>query len=135
MSNHDKKDPGLQRIERAKLACEAAKKRLSSTSGSLQYRLKPGNLASDAWNGVKDKSGELADDALQVVKDRPVTAGGIAAALILFVARDPLWAVVSRLFNKGGEDELLTAKLDTPDENYDLAAPAVSRSVKEGAHA
>lgn len=133
MSN-DKKDPGLERIERAKMEAELAKKRLSSTMGTLQYRLKPSTIANDAWEGVKGKSGELTDTALQAVKDRPVTASGILAAFLVFLARDPLWHLISRLF--GGDDEgAVTTNLKTKEKHYDLAAPPVAKSVKQGVSA
>lgn len=127
---------GTARIERARAEAELAKQRLSSTAGALQQRLRPGSLASEAWHGVRDKSGELADEALQAVKDRPGTVSGIFAAIVIFLAREPLWEAVSGLF-KGEEKEsdLLTATLETTDENYDLAAPAVSRSLNEGVSA
>jgi hypothetical protein len=131
-----KKDPGLERIERARIEAGRAKKRLSSTLGALQYRLKPATLANDAWNGVKEKSGELGGTALQAVKDRPVTASGVVAGLVLFLAREPLWSVVSSYFGKEKADEgFVTADLHTNDEKYDLAAPPVAKSVKQGVSA
>lgn len=134
--SQDKRDPQLDRLEQAKIEAERAKKRLTSTMGALQYRLKPATLASDAWHGVKEKSGALADDALQAVKDRPVTASGILAALVIFLARDPLWEAISGFF-RGEEDQdhLVVTRIDRDDENYDLAAPAVSKKLNEGVNA
>lgn len=134
MNDKGRSDPGLARIERAKSEADLAKNRLTSTMGALQYRLRPGNLANDAWNGVKEKSGAIADDALQAVKDRPVTASGVLAAIVLFLARGPIRSTVSGFFREEDED-LIKADLATSDEKYDLAAPKVSRSVKEGVSA
>ena len=67
-------------IEQAQREVERAKQRLASTMGALQYRLKPGNLMSDAWEGVREKSGEVADGALQAVKDRPAASTCILAS-------------------------------------------------------
>ena len=131
----NKPNPDAQALERAKREEELARERFTSTLHTLQYRLKPGTLANDAWNGVKEKSGALADDALQAVKDRPVTASGIVAAVALFLARDSLWALASRLWRGDDDSDLVKADLKTADRNYDLATPQVSRSVKEGVSA
>jgi hypothetical protein len=135
VNNGSKQDPGLSRLQRAKAEAELAKRRLSSTMGALQYRLKPGNLASDAWSGVKEKSGAMADDALQAVKDRPVAASGILAALVVFLARDPIRSIVSGMLHGDDDKDLIKTDLAKTDDNYDLAAPVVARSVREGANA
>ena len=134
MNQKSNQTPGLVRLQSAKSDAELAKRQLSSTMGALQYRLKPGNLASDAWSGVKEKSGAMADDALQAVKDRPVAASGILAALLVFLARDPIRAVVSGMLHDEDKD-LIKADLAKTDDNYDLAAPVVARSLHEGANA
>lgn len=135
MNDSAKQDAGVARLQRAKAEAELAKRQLSSTMGALQYRLKPGNLASDAWSGVKEKSGAMADDALQAVKERPVAASGILAALVVFLARDPIRAVVSGMLHGDEDKDLIKADLARKDDNYDLAAPVVARSVHEGANA
>jgi len=127
-----KKGAGTEELERAKLDAELAKKRLTSTMSTLQDRLKPGNLASEAWSGVRGKGEELADNTMQTVKDRPAAAGGILAVIILYLARHPLLSLASRLFNGEDNRDLVTTKVSKKDDNYDLAAPAVSRSVNEG---
>src|SRR3546814_5192640 len=83
------------RIEQAKREVEQARRQLASTTGALQYRLKPGNLVSSAWEGVREKSGEMANGALRTVKDRPVATSGVLAALVIFLAREPLWQIGS----------------------------------------
>lgn len=130
----DKPNPALQRLERAKIEAELAKKRLSTTMGALQYRLKPATLANDAWNGMKEKSNVLTDNALQAVKDRPVTASGILAAFLLFLARDPVWHLISSFF-RDEEEGLVQTDLSSKDDNYDLAAPPVARSARQGVDA
>lgn len=121
------------RLAQAKFEAEQARKRLVATAEALQVRLKPANLANNAWEGVREKSGELAEDAIQAVKERPVKASSVAAGIALFLARDSIWSAVSSLWNrrKPAEDEV-TADLDSHDENYDLTAPAVNWSTKEG---
>ena len=125
-------------IEQAQREVERAKQRLASTMGALQYRLKPGNLMSDAWEGVREKSGEVADGALQAVKDRPAAASGILAALVIFLARDPLWRAACGLLSDDDEEQsagTIKADLDQHDKDYDLTAPTVKKSRKQGVNA
>ena len=68
MNRDPKANPRVQ-LERAQYEVEIAKRRFSSTLGALQYRLKPGTLANQAWTGVREKSGEVADDALGSVNE------------------------------------------------------------------
>jgi len=133
MSKDDKKqkNAGTEDLERAKLEAELAKKKLTSTMSMLQERLRPGNLASEAWSGVRGKSAEVADNTLQSVKDRPMAVSGVVAAIVLFLMRHPLMNLVTRWFGEDTSD-LVTTKVSKKDNNYDLAAPAVSRSVNEG---
>lgn len=117
----------------AKQEAERARRRLAATAAELQLRLKPGTLASNAWSGVKDKSGEMADGAVEAVKSRPVPVAAALTAFTLFLARAPLKAAVARLFSGGDEDvDRVTARLDGADENYDLTAPIAARA-SEGA--
>jgi hypothetical protein len=88
----------------ARREADAARARLLATASELQERLRPGNLASNAWEGVKDKSGELADDAMQVAKSRPVIVSAALAAFTLFLARAPIKSAVTSLIS-GGADE------------------------------
>jgi len=146
MSKKKQSSASTRQLEVAQYQAEQAKKRFNSTLGALQYRLKPGTLANTAWDGVRDKSSEIADDAihavsgatdgaLQTLKERPVAAGGIAAGVLLFLARAPLLRAASRLFGRRREDEgIVHADLEGH-ENYDLAAPTVQRSLNEGVNA
>lgn len=146
MSKKKQQSAGIRQLEMAQYQAEQAKKRLNSTLGALQYRLKPGNLASNAWGGVREKSSEVADDAieavsgitdgaLQAVKDRPVAAGGIAAGILIFLARAPLWRAASRIFSRDHEDPNVVHAHLEDHEKYDLAAPTVQRSLNEGVNA
>ena len=129
--DNKKKNAGTEDLERAKLEAELAKKKLTSTMSMLQERLRPGNLASEAWSGVRGKSAEVADNTLQLVKDRPAAVSGVIAAIVLFLMRHPLMNLLARWFGEDTSD-LVTTKVSKKDDNYDLAAPAVSRSVNEG---
>jgi len=94
----------LARIEQAKRNQVLAKARLDNTLGALQHRLRPGNLAGEAWDGVKDKSADLAEDALQAVKKRPGTVSLAVGAFALFLARGPLTRAVGRYISGDDED-------------------------------
>ncbi len=123
-------------LARAQYEAIQAKNRIISTAGALQYRLKPATIANQAWEGMRDRSTELADDALQAVKERPGAASGVVAAIVVFLARHPLWRVATRIVSRRSEDEgVVTTRLDTQDENYDLTAPKVDRSAYEGVSA
>jgi len=92
------------REARARGEADAAKARLMSTVEEVKERLAPGKLTSDAVQAVKDKSIVMADDTVTAVKDKPAMAAGIATATALFIARKPLFAAVSRWWNKDGTE-------------------------------
>jgi hypothetical protein len=120
-------------LRRAKQEAEQARRRLAATAAELQQRLKPGTIASNAWAGVKDKSGEIADTTVEAVKARPVPVAAALTVFTLFLARAPLKSAVSWLFSGSGEDDdLVTVRVDKGDENYDLTAPIGVRT-SEGA--
>ena len=99
-------------ISIAKQEAERARLRLAATAAELQQRLRPGTLASNAWEGVKDKSGEIADDAVEAVKSRPVPVAAVLTAFTLFLARAPLKAAVSRLFDSDSDEPEEAGKPD-----------------------
>ena len=80
----------------ARADAEQAQQRLVATLQELQQRIAPGTLARDAWDGAKAKGADLAEDAVDAVKRRPVAAGGVVAALALFLAREPLMGLAGK---------------------------------------
>ena len=121
---------GTRQLTRAKQEAELARRQLLSTVGELQQRLKPANLANNAWEGVTDKAGEFADDAVQAVRARPVAVSAALGAFTLFLARAPIRSAVSRLFAKRPDEDLVTTRLDGGDSNYDLTAPVAERQTQ-----
>ena len=119
-----------KRISDARREADAARERLLATASELQERLRPGTIASNAWEGVKDRSGELADDAVGAVKDRPVAAASLLAAFTLFLARKPIRSAVSRLFAKEPDEDLITTRLGKSDGQYELTAPIAAGAEK-----
>src|SRR3989337_3906196 len=77
--------------------------RLVATARELQDRLSPHTLVRAIWEGAKDKGAGLAEEAVDAVRKRPIVAGGVIAALALFLGRDPIMEYASKLLN--GKDE------------------------------
>ena len=91
--------PTLFGITVAKAESVRARSRFEATLAGLQRRLRPGNLAEEAWDGVKEKGADLAEGALQAAKKRPVAVTAVLGAFALFLARDPLKRAVSRIIS------------------------------------
>jgi hypothetical protein len=94
----------LAEIEAARRAALLAKARFDRTLAAAQHRLSPGNLAEEAWDGVKDKGVDMAEGALQAVKSRPKAVSLALGAFAIFLARAPLKRAVSRIIS-GDADE------------------------------
>lgn len=84
-------------IAAARIEAERARARLMGTARELQERLSPATLAQSAWAGAKEKGADLAEDAVDAVRKRPAIAGGVVAALALFLAREPLIDMAGKL--------------------------------------
>ena len=95
----------LAEISAAKKAALGARARFDRTLGAVQQRLSPGNLAEEAWDGVKEKSADLAEGALEAVKSRPKAVSIALGAFALFLARAPLKRAVTRLISGDGDEQ------------------------------
>lgn len=84
-------------VTAARLRAENARAQLMESAQQLQARLSPKTLAHQAWEGAKVKGADLAEDAVDAVKARPYAAGGIVAALALFLAREPIMDLAGRI--------------------------------------
>ena len=80
----------LIEIEQAQRAARLARARFEATLEQVQDRLRPANLAGEAWDGVKEKGTKLADDAVEAVKKRPGMVSLALGTIALFVARKPI---------------------------------------------
>jgi hypothetical protein len=110
----------------AKRDAERSRKALMETAHDLQQRLKPGTIAGNAWEGVKERGTDLAESTAEAVKARPIAVSAGLAAFTLFLARKPLKSAVSRIFHSAPDEDLVTTNLDT-DGRYDLTAPLAER--------
>ena len=122
----------ITELEQAKRNAMLARARLDTSVGALQLRLRPGNLATEAWDGVKDKSESLAEGALDAVKKRPAAVSMAIGAIALFLAREPLKRVVTRMWAEEEDDGRITTTVTTDTDNFNVAAPTVTASVIEG---
>jgi hypothetical protein len=92
-----------------------------------------------AWDGVREKSEALAGDAVQAVKDRPLAFSGVGAAVLLFLAREPIRRAFAGLWPTKEDDvqedeDMITAHLADANDQYDLTAPTVERTRYKGAN-
>ena len=117
----------LFEIEQARRAAKQARERFEHTLNAVQNRLRPGALAEEAWDGVKEKGADMADGALQAVKKRPAAVSVALGAFALFLARAPLKRAVSRLISGNGDE---TGIEDGGDELNDTAE--AGETVEEG---
>ena len=124
----------LDRVEQAKRNAVMARRRLDSSLVAVQQRMRPGNLAGEAWDGVKDKSADLADGALSAVRKRPAAVSMAIGAFALFLAREPLKRAVTRMFTDGEETDngRIVTRIETKDKKFTASAPIVDASVTEG---
>jgi len=90
----------LEALQQAKSDAVAARARFLDTLGEAQQRLKPGNLASEAWTGVKDKTAEAAGNAVEAVKKRPGKLALVLGGLALFFARRPIGRAAKNLVSR-----------------------------------
>jgi hypothetical protein len=81
----------------ARSEVERSRARLMSTAHELQERLSPKTLARSTWEGAKVKGADLAEDAVDAVRSRPIAAGGVVAAVAMFLARAPLFDLAGKL--------------------------------------
>lgn len=123
----------LDTVEQAKRNAVVARQRLDTTLAAVQQRLRPGSLAGEAWDGVKDKSADLADGALSAVRKRPAAVSVALGAFALFLAREPLKRAVSRIVAGEEEDDgRIVARIETADAKFTASAPVVDASLTEG---
>lgn len=89
-------------IEDARREVERSRARLMESAHGLQERLSPKVLARGAWDGAKEKGAEMAEDAVDAVRARPLAATGVVAAIVTFLAREPLMGLAGQIADKVG---------------------------------
>ncbi len=106
-------------VTAARIEVERRRGALLDTVHLLQARLAPRTLAADAWDKAKIKGADLAEDAVDAVKARPVAVGGVAAAIAMFLAREPIKDAAVKIY------DAMTSKPATKKR-----APALKTSVQ-----
>ena len=92
-----------QRADEARARFMATWNELLSSIDRLQQQLTPSYIVSNAWNAAKNKGAHLAEGAVDSVAKRPIVATGLAAAVTLFLTREPLRNLGGKLANRRGE--------------------------------
>lgn len=87
-------------IARARAGVAAAREKLLASTQSLQARLKPSVLASDAWDAAREKGEEAAAGAVRAVKQRPVISSAAAIGVAALVARKPIARLIAKMRGK-----------------------------------
>ena len=90
-------------IAAARVEVERRRSRVMATAHELQDRLSPKTLAKGAWEGAKEKGADLAEDAVDAVKSRPLATTGVIAAITMFLAREPLMDLATKVVDGVGE--------------------------------
>ena len=106
-------------IRRAREATMIARAQLADTMSEIQLRLNPRTLINDAWLGVRDRGEAMAEDAVNLARARPFTAAALVAAVIAFLAREPIWNALSSLLASrrvapAAEEDLTTRTPPSP---------------------
>ena len=124
----------LAEVEQAKREAVLARRRLDGTLVEVQQRMKPANLAGEAWDGVKDKSADLAEGALDAARKRPAAVAVAIGALGLFLAREPIRRGIGMLVSgeeaEGESEELITTRIETASDRFNVLEPVSGSKVK-----
>lgn len=96
--------PEAPEVAKARIEAERARGQMMDTAHQLQERLSPSNIANRAWTDAKNKGVDmaakgagLAEEAVIVARERPKVAGGVAAAAVLFLMRNPLMRLARKV--------------------------------------
>ena len=112
-------------VTAAKINAERARARLMDTAQVLQKKLNPKHLAQNAWEDAKVKGADLAEDAVDTVRRRPLAATGVAAAIAVYLAREPLMGLAGKLVGRGkNDDNYYDGHEGMSDQDAAEAAPA-----------
>ena len=95
------------KVAAARIEVERTRAGLIDSARDLQARLQPKVLANEAWEKAKIKGADIAEDAVDAVKKRPVAAGGVVAAVTMFLAREPIKDAVGNIY------DAMTSKKET----------------------
>ena len=87
------------KVTAARIEVEKRRAAMLDTVHTLQERLAPRTLASEAWEKAKNKGADLAEEAVDAVTSRPVAVGVVAAAIAMFLAREPIKDAAVKIYD------------------------------------
>lgn len=87
------------RIVAAEIEVERARAALIDTVRELQTRFEPHKVVNEMWEKAKIKGADLAEEAVDAVTSRPVAVGGVAAAIAMFLAREPIKDAAVKIYD------------------------------------
>ena len=120
---------GEQELRSARVQAQAYKTDLERTTGLLKERLKPANLASDAWHVVRDKGVEYSGKGVKAASGHQGPVAGVGVALLLLLFRKPIAHFLSWTFGSNREPPgAVKADLTHAAKEYDLTAPAITKT-------
>lgn len=106
-------------LRRAEARSAQARQTLTATIVEIQQRLNPRNLMEDAGQELREKAVELFDQGIAQARARPGMVAAIAAAILAYLLRGPIFRMIWGLIARNGETE--------PDDD-ELTAQAISRA-------
>lgn len=86
-----------EQVKAAEFRVNRARAKMISTLQELLQQLQPHRLMEEAWEKAKDKGANLAENAVDAVRARPIAATGVVAAIMMFLAREPLMDFAGKL--------------------------------------
>lgn len=90
---------GTDDLIRARADAALARERLLASAQELQARLKPGALAGDAWEQVKDGGEAAVEKTSRAAREHPVAASAAGIGIAALLIGKP----VARLFRRNRE--------------------------------
>jgi ElaB/YqjD/DUF883 family membrane-anchored ribosome-binding protein len=94
----------------ARAEVDHRRSRLMAAAHELQERLSPRTLARNTWEGAKERGADIAENTVDAVRARPVAAGGVVAAITMFLAREPLFDLAGRMVGRGKKKDQKTQR-------------------------
>ena len=120
-----------ERVAAAQAEAQRRRDRLLESVQDLVDMLEPRRLVRELWEDAKIKGADLAEEAVDAVKSRPIAAGGIAAVLALYLAREPIAELAGKLV--GASKEKKKARGRPRQKKPSSAARAAAKVSKEKA--
>lgn len=97
--------PEADDIEQAKRNAAVARARVQTTVGALKQRLNPRNIAAEAKEKVRERTGAITGKASDAVQRRPVATSAAAGIAALIFFRKPVKKLARRFFRRKNAEQ------------------------------